>query len=129
MKSKDTIFFWVIDLVVSIGIGILAGYLFSIGDVPNIVISSWIAFAVSLASLLILPALIAVDPSSCENCKRNYSAGLVLGAAGTLVLSLAALSIQLNPAFLSVVILVGLGAAFFTFTLIALIAYLLCLTR
>lgn len=128
VKDTNQLFFWIFNILFSIAAGVAAGFLFSIGNVPNITTVVWIAFGISLAILFLAPVYRFAGRRGCY-CAEQYSAPLIIGAALTVVTSIAALAITLNPAFLSVAILVGLGALFFTFTFITFVAYVYCLTR
>lgn len=128
MKDTNQLAFWLFNIFFSIVAGIVVGYLFSIGNVPNITIVAWIAFGIALAILFLAPVYRFAGRRGCY-CAELYSAPLIVGAAGTVILAIAALAITLDPAFISVAVLVGLGTLFFTFTFITFVAYIYCLTR
>lgn len=120
-----------IGVVISIIVGIIIGILFAFGFIPNIVTAVWIAFGFAVLTLifLVVAVFLAVYTESkilIKCLKRNISC-LLVGIIGTLIFALAALSIVLNPAFVTVVILIGLGAFFTSLMLILLICFILCI--
>ena len=128
MKDTNQLIFWLFNIFISVIAGIAVGYLFSIGNVPNITTAVWIAFGIALAILFLAPVYRFAGRRGCY-CAGLYSAPLIIGAAGTVILAIAALAITLSPASIAVAVLIGLGTLFFTFTLITFVAYIYCITR
>lgn len=122
-----------LGLIISIVLGAVVGVLFALGFIPFIVTAAWIAFGISVFALaFLLVAVIvggATGPNMLTRCLCRNIPCLLAGIIGTLITSIAALSIVLNPVFVSVAALVALGGAFFTLLLIALIDFITCFCR
>ena len=107
------------------------GVLFSLGLIPFIEISTWITLGLSIILLvLLLAGLYNGVGDSCviaTRCLRRTKQHLLTGIIGSLVTSLATLSIVLTPIFLSVVILVAIGAFFFMLMITGIVAFARCL--
>ncbi len=123
-----------VGTIVGIIVGVIIGILFSLGYTPLIVTGVWIAF--SLASFVLIYILGVLFTGSCNGscssvmgCLRRNLGCLLTGAVGTLLTALAALSIVLDIAVTSIILLVGLGAFFFTFLIIAIISFIKCATN
>jgi len=120
-----------IGVLTSIAIGVIIGILFALGFIPNIVTAVWIAFGLAVLTLVILviAVFLAVYTESkiLSKCLKRHISCLMAGILGTLISALAALSIVLNPAFISVVILVGIGAFFTSLMIISLVLFVLCI--
>lgn len=120
-----------IGIIISIIFSVIIGLLFAFGFIPGIVISTWIAFGLSILTLIFLMLLVltnAAKPSEAlKKCLCNNTACLLTGIFGTIISSLAALSIVLTPEFISVIVLVAIGAFFFMLMIIGLIAIISCI--
>ena len=118
-------------IILGIIFGVIIAVLFSLGYTPLIVTGIWIAFAIAGATLIYL--LVAASSVSRENtprlwhCLRRKFSCLIFGTIGTIITSIAALSIVLEIAVISMVILIGAGTFFFTFLIVALVSLLKCL--
>jgi len=121
----------IIGILIGLIIGIIIGVLFAFGYIPYITTAVWIAFGLAALSLIIIVAavLLAVSTNSklLAKCLKHNITCLIVGTLGTLISALAALSIELNTAYLSVAILIGIGAFFTSLMLIALIIFILCI--
>ncbi len=86
-------------LVVSVIAGIGLAVIFSLGIIANVTVALWIAFGLSIVSLLALFALAPFSGSdelpTLQRCFCTYSRGLIAGTIGTLVTTLAALSLTI----------------------------------
>ncbi|NCA67894.1 MAG: hypothetical protein EOM87_07525 [Clostridia bacterium] len=106
------------------------GVLFAFGLIPFIQIAVWIAFGLSVLTLILLVVGVLLGavtaPGILSKCLCNNLVCLLVGIFGTLLVSLAALSIVLTPAFVLVTALVALGAAFFTILIISIICFIAC---
>ena len=111
--------------------GAIVGTLFAFGFIPFIGIAVWISLGLAILFLLILVAGIFLASSercsAVARCVPTNAICLLAGIIGTIILSLAALSIFLIPIFISVIILLALGAAFFAFMVISLISFISCI--
>lgn len=120
-----------IGVLISIVVAIIVGVLFALNNIPLITTAAWIAFGLSVLSLifLILGAFISALtlPNSLSMCLCKHVVGLLVGIIGTLVFTIIALSIVLCPLVISNVIIVALGTLFFTFLLIELISFIVCI--
>jgi len=112
-------------------LGAAVGALFYFGFLPGIV-PDVARIALRLGVLAIAYVLIAqlfsslYLPNPLRDCLCCGIAPLLVGAFGTVVLAIALLSVALVPGNLIFAVLVGLGAAFFTLLIIALIAFINC---
>lgn len=120
-----------VGTIVGIIVGVIIGILFALGYTPLIVTGIWIAF--SLASFVLLYILGTLFLGSCSGscsiimgCIRRNLGCLLTGSIGTILASLAALSIVLDIAVNAIVLLVGLGAFFFTFLIVGIISFIKC---
>ena len=120
-----------VGTIVGIIVGVIIGIMFALGYTPLIVTGIWIAF--SLASFVLLYILGTLFLGSCSGscgiimgCIRRNLGCLLTGSIGTILTSLAALSIVLDIAVNSIVLLVGLGAFFFTFLIVGIISFIKC---
>lgn len=123
-----------IGTIVGIIVGVIIGIMFALGYTPLIVTGIWIAF--SLASFVLIYILGTLFVGSCSGtcslvmgCLRRNLGCLLTGSIGTILTSLAALSIVLDIAVNSIVLLVGLGAFFFTFLIVAIVSFVKCAVR
>ncbi len=120
-----------LGVVISIILGAIVGILFAFNFIPGIVIAAWIAFGLGVLTLVLV--FIATLVSACCHCRalikcsaRNIPC-LLVGTFGTIITSIAALSIVLTNAFISVIALVALGAFFVSLMFIGIIAYISCI--
>ena len=107
------------------------GVLFSLGLIPFIEIATWITLCLSVILLVLLLIFLYNNAGySCSItswCLRRSKRHLLAGIIGSLIASIAALSIVLTPIFLSVVILVAIGAFFFMLMITGIINFTRCL--
>lgn len=122
-----------LGVVISIVFGAIVGVLFAFGFIPNIVTVAWIAFGLSVLTLIFLmvAALITASGRTCILAKVLCTNGicLLISTVASILIALAALAIVLTPAFISVITLVALGAFFvalMTLSLMAFIANIIC---
>lgn len=121
-----------LSLLISVIIGIAAGYIFSLGLFPGIIgVTARIALRLGVLTIgFVLASLVACGllwTNQIKECFSGDISGLVLGALGTVVVTLIILSIALSPASLVSAILVGLGAFFVTLMIISLVYLIKCL--
>ncbi|MDQ5983476.1 MAG: hypothetical protein RUMPE_00500 [Eubacteriales bacterium SKADARSKE-1] len=120
-----------IGILTSLVFGALVGVLFAFSLIPNIVISVWIAFGLAVLSLIIL--IVAAFLASSERygalvkCLCINGKCLLAGTIGTIIIALAALSIVLTPVFVSITILLSIGAVFFALMIISIICLISCI--
>lgn len=119
-------------IVISIVFGAIIGVLFAFGYIPAIVTSTWIAFGLAILTLIflvsgVLLSGVSEQPNALSRCLYKNTTCLLAGIIGTIISTLAALSIVLNPAFVSVITLVAIGAFFFSLMIIALIGFINCI--
>ena len=119
-------------LVVSVIAGIGLAVIFSLGIIANVTVALWIAFGLSIVSLL---ALFAIAPFSgsdelptLQRCFCAYSKGLIAGTIGTLVTTLAALSLTIAVTSTALIIIFFLIGLFLALLLISIVQFLWCLT-
>ena len=113
---------------------VIIGYAYFTAAIPAIVTSVWISFAVAAAALAFL--LIVLPISCCRWCERLTAClrskinCLITGTIGTIITSLAALSIDLSitgePGRTA---LIGVGAFFFMYLIVALVSLFKCFTK
>ncbi len=123
-----------VGTIVGIIFGVIIAIFFSLGFTPLILTGVWVAFALGAAVLIyvIITGLISSSNdirSGSESCFCRYAKCLLFGSVGTVLATLAALSITLDIAVTAIVILVGIGVFFFVFMISALISYIKCLIR
>lgn len=120
-----------LGVFISILFGALIGVLFAFGLIPNIVISAWIAFGISVLALIFLMLTVitaATNPSKAlTRCLNNNTTCLLVAIFGTLIFTLVALSIVLTTTSILIIIIVAISAFFFTLLIIALIALIACI--
>ena len=120
-----------LGIVISVMFGAIIAILFAFDFIPGIVTSTWIAFGLGVLSLVILVIgvfLAAVTgPNALSKCLSRNTTCFLIGIIGTIISSLAALSIVLDTTFISVIILVAIGAFFFSLMIIGLIALINCI--
>ena len=117
-----------LGIVLSVVFGAIVGVLFAFEFIPNIVTVAWIAFGLSVLTLIFLmvAALIAASGRTCILAKVLCTNGicLLLSTAASILTALAALAIVLTFEFISVIALVALGAFFFAMMTLALLAFI-----
>ena len=120
-----------IGVILSIIFGAAIGVLFAFRYIPAIVVSAWIAFGLGVLTLILLTIGVFFAgismPNVLSKCLCLNGTCLLVGSIGTIIMALAALSISLTPAFISIIVLVALGAFFFALMLISLIATISCI--
>lgn len=120
----------ILGVVLSIIFGVVIGLLFSLGFIPFIVTAAWISFGLSVFILgFLLIYVLVAGITKCNaliKCLSNNTTCLLVGIIGTLISSIAALAIVLSTEFISVAVLVGIGAFFFALMLTGLIGFINC---
>ncbi len=113
--------------------GIIIAILFSLGFTPLILVGVWVAFSIGALVLtyLLITALVRSCNESCcaSTCLCKYAGCMLIGSIGTILAALAAVSITLDIAVTSIVVLIGVGTFFFVFMISALYSYLKCFIR
>ncbi|MBR0423364.1 MAG: hypothetical protein IJJ04_01815 [Clostridia bacterium] len=118
-------------IILGIIFGVIIAVLFSLGFTPLIFTGIWIAFSIAGASLIYL--LVALSSANRQNtprlwhCLREKFSCLIFGTIGTILTSIAALSIALEVAVIALIVLIGALAFFFMFLIVALVSLLKCL--
>lgn len=120
----------VIALILSVIIGIGISVLFSCGLLANICIALWISLLLSIISLVALFVFLPLSStnifSSLKKCICKHGKSLIVGSIGTLVTTIAALSLPV--CFYSVlIILFFLIGTFLSFLIISIAKFLFCL--
>jgi hypothetical protein len=118
-----------IALPVSLLAGILVAILFAFELIPGITTATWIVFGLGvLALIFVLLALVRIDGRDTVFLKslKRLLPCLLAGIFGTILSSLAALSIVLTPSAIFSIILVGLVAFFFSLLISSLILLIKC---
>ena len=120
-----------VGTILGIIVGVIIGIIFSLGYTSLIATGIWIAFGLATFFLLyILGALLfGLCSGSCSiivSCIRQNLGCLLTGIVGTILTTLAALSVSLDTASIAIILLVGLGAFFFTFLIVGIISFIKC---
>ncbi|MCX4255202.1 MAG: hypothetical protein OSJ63_08090 [Bacilli bacterium] len=119
----------IIRAVISFIIGIIIGALFYFAFIPSIIIAIWIAFGISILSLILLTIISIFGKERTEKCICKNGKCLTISIIGTITTSVAALGITLATGVISRAILIGLWGFLFAFLLINLLALFICLTK
>ena len=119
----------IIKTIISVIIGIIIGILFYFAFIPSIVIALWIAFGISIFSLILLVVVSVFGKEKTEKCICKNGKCLAIPILGTIATSIAAISITLTAYVISRAILIALWGFFFAFLLINLLTFLICLTK
>jgi len=120
-----------IGILISVIFGAIVGVLFAFGFIPFIQVATWIAFGLGVLFLILLilgvylSAVTGSNPLSRCLCKNTSC--LLAGIFGTIIATIAALSIVLTPVFISVITLVAIGAFFFSLMVIGIIGFINCI--
>ena len=111
--------------------GIISGILFFRGSTPLINNSIWIAF--SIAAFVLVYVLGVLFFSSCTSlcirtryCLKKNIGCLLTGSIGTIITSIAALTIDLLIGVPSVAFLIGLGVFFFVHMIVSMVTFIRC---
>lgn len=120
-----------LEVVISVVLAAVVGVLFAFGYIPAITTAVWIAFGLAVLNLIFLVAGLFTASlfrrtalARCLCCKGSI---FLVGIIGTIVLSLAALSIVLLTTSVWIIILISIGAFFFALMLVELVSLLSCL--
>jgi len=120
-----------LGIIISVVFGAIVGVLFAFGFIPFIETAAWIALGLGVFSLIVLIAasfLAGITaPNPLSSCLCGNAACLLAGIIGTIIASIIALSIVLDPAFISVIALVAIGALFFALMIVGLISLICCI--
>lgn len=110
------------SLAISVIFAAITGILFFFRLIPNMSTAVWIAFGFGVLNLVLLfIGLFRGAACPCgilSRCLCAHSSCLLAGSFGTIITALAALSIVLAPAVISITILVSIGAFFTALTLL-----------
>lgn len=115
--------------IIGVIIGIIIGVLFYFAFIPSIVIALWIAFGISIFSLILLALVSIFGKEKTEKCVCKNGKCLAISIIGTITTSVAALGVTLVAGVISRAILIGLWGFLFAFLLINLLAFFICLTK
>lgn len=96
------------------------GGLFGLGFIPHILVSAWIALGCSVLALSLLGLSLIFAPAELAKYLPKNTAWLKTGLLGTGLSSLAALSVELDPQYISNILLVAVTAFFFTLMILCL---------
>lgn len=117
------------SIIISVIIGIGVAVIFSLGFLTNAAIALFIAFGISAVALLTLLLLIPIAGSNIspalKKCMCIYGKSLIAGAVGTLVTTLAALSLELVASTALIIIFFLIGT-FLSFLIISIVQFLWC---
>lgn len=117
-------------IVISLVVAIVVGVLFYFGYIPFIVTAAWIAFGLGVMTLILLFVSLAIASghrrSVLRECLCRRAKCLLIGAVGSIVLSIALVSITVVTSIL-ITILVALGAFFLTLILLSLAGLIGCM--
>lgn len=113
-------------LTISTFVAIIVAGLFFLGLLPNIQTALFIILAIAVISLFLL---INCLNSCCtrQECFEEYGICILVGAIGSIISSVLALSFTLTTGSILSAILVGLAAFFFILTLVSTIGLIICL--
>lgn len=117
--------------IAAVIVGVAVGALFYFGFLPNIltIVAPIVLRLGVLAIAFILTAQILSSlylPNPLRDCLCGGISCLLVGAFGSVILAIAALSVALAPFNIIFAVIVGLGALFFTLLLTALISFIRC---
>jgi len=112
-------------------IGAAVGALFFFGLLPNILtVVARIVLRLGVLTIAFILAAQALSslylPNPLRDCLCSGITCLLVGAFGSVILAIAALSVALAPFSIIYAVIVGLGALFLTLMIIALIAFIRC---
>ena len=121
-----------VGTIFGIILGVIVAVLFSLGLTPLILSGIWVAFSVGVASLafvLILAAFTGCSTSCCnvEKCLIKKLKCLLIGILGTILTTLALVSISLEISSIVVTIIVALATFFLIFLISSIVSFLKCL--
>ncbi len=117
----------VLATVISIFLGVIIGVLFFFALIPTIIPAIWIAFGLSILTLIGLVTLSSADIERGNQCMCIYGKCLLAGIFGSLITSIIALVITLTVGAVFGAIVIAIWGFFFTLLLIALIMLVKCL--
>ena len=120
-----------IAVIISVVVGAIVGVLFAFGLIPAITTAIWISFGLAVLNLIFLVAGLFTAAlfkrTLLARCLRCNGAVLLAGIIGTIVLSIALLSIVLVVTSIGIAALVAIGAFFTALMLVSLIYLLTCI--
>lgn len=119
----------IIRAIIGIIIGIIIGVLFYFAFIPSIIIAIWIAFGISIFSLILLALVSVFGKEKTEKCICKNGECFAISIVGTIAASVAAIGVTLVAGVISRAILIGLWGFLFAFLLINLLTFLICLTK
>lgn len=114
-------------ILISALLGLGIGFAFFSGVITGITQALWIAFGIGILSLILL--IILPTKGEQERCICKKGECLLLGALGTIVLSIISLSITLATASAGFAILIGALGAFLALTILAIANLIKCLIK
>lgn len=123
----------VLGTIFGIAFGVITAIFFALGYIPLILNGIWVALGIGgIALLYVLIASLFISGSSnvfgnFASCFCNYGRCLLIGAIGTVLTALAAVSITLDISVIAVVALIGIGTFFLVFFISVLIQFVKCL--
>lgn len=116
-------------ILISALLGLGIGFAFFSGVITGIIQALWIAFGIGILSLILLIILPTIAKGEQERCICKKGECLLLGALGTIVLSIISLSITLATASAGFAILIGALGAFLALTILAIANLIRCLIK
>lgn len=119
------------SLIVSIIVGVGVAVVFSLGFLASIVTALWIAFGISVLSIIALSVLAPLSSMNksmaLKKCLCYYGKPLVIGSIGTLITSIVSLTLVLSIASTVSIIIIFFVGALFSLLLISIVQFILCI--
>lgn len=121
-----------VTIIISILIGVAAGIIFAITQIPVIVIFSLISLIGSVVSLAFLLTSLGIanlgrEANAFSKCICSEGKCILIGSIGTLVTSILSLIIGAAGGIIFSTLLFGLNVFFFVWTLISILSFIWCL--
>lgn len=121
-----------VTLIISILIGVAAGIIFAVTQIPLDVIFSVIAIIGSTVSLAFLFASLGIanlgrEGNAFSKCICSDGRCILIGSVGALVTSILSLVIGTFGGFIFPIVLFSLNVFFFVWTLISILSFIWCL--
>lgn len=116
-------------ILISALLGLGIGFAFFTGAITGIIPALWIAFGIGVGTLVLLTILPIITKGEEARCICKKGECVLLGALGTVILSIVSLTITLATASVAFAILVGVLGGFLVLTILALANLIRCLIR
>lgn len=117
----------IIGITISGFIALIIAGLFLTGVFTGITTGLFIALAISVIAIFFLIISLSNCNSCSIDCFRTNGICLLIGAIGTIISSIIALSVTLTAGSLLGAVLIGIVAFFFTLTISSIISLIICL--